>query len=50
MPQPKFEGKCDGLKGFIYDCYDGHQTDRYSILMKDITEYVGRDYTYGCEA
>jgi hypothetical protein len=36
------------LKGFIYDCSDGRQSDRYNVMTRDITEFVGRDdYTYG---
>jgi hypothetical protein len=45
--QAKFEGKCDALKGHIYDCSDSRQADLYSKTTKEIAEYVGRTYTYG---
>ena len=34
--QPKFEGKCDGLKGHIYDCSDAKQSDVYVRTTKEI--------------
>jgi hypothetical protein len=43
----KFNGKCDSLIGFVYDCSDGKQSDRLNIVTKEIAEYVGRDYPYG---
>jgi hypothetical protein len=39
--EPKFQGKCDSLKRFIYDFSNGRQYNRYNLAMKDITEYVG---------
>ena len=42
--QPKFEGKCDGLKGHIYDCSDTRQSDQFTRTTKEIAEYVGRTY------
>jgi len=44
--QPKFEGKCDGLKGHIYDCSDARQSDLYTKTTKEIAEYVGRTFTH----
>jgi hypothetical protein len=43
----KFSGKCDSLIGFVYDCSDGKQSDRFNIATKEIAEYVGREYPYG---
>jgi hypothetical protein len=43
----KFEGKCDILKGLIFDCVDGRQLDRYNTNIKEVAEYVGRDNMYG---
>jgi hypothetical protein len=43
----KFTGKCDGLNGFVYDCSDGKQSDRFNIVTKEIAEYVGREYRFG---
>ena len=31
MKQPKFEGKCEELKGFIYDCSDGPGKARFTV-------------------
>jgi hypothetical protein len=45
--EPKFGGKCDGLSGFVYDCSDGKQSDRFSIVTKEIVDYVGRESAYG---
>ena len=42
-----FEGKCDDLSGYIYDCADPKQAaDMYTNTMKEISEYVGRTYKY----
>jgi hypothetical protein len=46
-PQPKFKGRCDGIKGFVFDCADGKQSDCYNVAMKELAEYVGREYTHG---
>jgi hypothetical protein len=43
----KFEGRCDGFNGFVFDCADGKHSDIYNVDMKELVEYVGRDYTYG---
>jgi hypothetical protein len=45
--QPKFEGRCDGLKGFTFDCNDSRQTTGLNTSIKELAEYVGRTYTYG---
>ena len=46
----KFEGKCDGLKGHIYDCSDAHQSELFAKTTKEIEEYVGRTFTkYGSD-
>jgi hypothetical protein len=51
MPkQTKFEGKCDELKGHIFDCTDVRQSDQYSKTVKEIAEFVGRTYKYGADA
>jgi hypothetical protein len=46
-PEQKFQGKCDSLKGFVYDFSDGKQSDRFNLVTKEIAEYVGREYQYG---
>jgi hypothetical protein len=45
--QPKFEGKCDELKGHIYDCSDARQSDQFTKTSKEIAEYAGRTYKHG---
>jgi hypothetical protein len=45
-----FEGKCDDLSGYIYDCADPKQAaDMYTNTTKEISEYVGRTYKFGGE-
>jgi hypothetical protein len=45
--EPRFEGRCDALKGFTFDCTYGQQTDQYAVNMKEISIYVGREYAHG---
>jgi hypothetical protein len=40
--ETRFDGRCDVLKGFTFDCTDGQQTDQYAVNMKEISIYVGR--------
>ena len=40
--QPKFEGKCDKLKGHVYDCSDARQADLFIKTTKEVAEFVGR--------
>jgi hypothetical protein len=47
VQQPKFEGRCDDLKGFTFYCTDSRQTAGYNTSIKELAEYVGRTYTYG---
>jgi hypothetical protein len=42
--QPKFEGKCDDLKGHIYDCSNPRQVDLFAKTTKELAEHVGRTY------
>lgn len=43
----KFDGKVEGLKGYIYDCSTPQDADRYVKTTKEIAEYVGREYHGG---
>ena len=45
--QAKFEGKCEALKGHVYDCSDARQADQFTKTTKEIAEYVGRTYDRG---
>jgi hypothetical protein len=47
VQQPKFEGRCDDLKGFTFDYTDSRQKAGYNTSIKELAEYVGRTYTYG---
>ena len=47
-PQPvKFEGKCENLKGFIYDCLSSRMADMYVRTTLEIADYVGANYKHG---
>ena len=43
----KFEGKCEDLKGVIYDCSDAKQADIFVKTTKDIAAYAGRTMKFG---
>ena len=46
--QPKFEGKCDELKGHVYHCSDdARQADLFIKTTKEVAEFVGRTCKYG---
>ena len=40
----KFVGKCEALKGFIYDCSDNKQADQFVSTTLEIATYVGSHY------
>jgi hypothetical protein len=48
--QPKFEGRCEELKGHIYDCSDVRQSDIFVKTTKEVAGHVGRSYKYGADA
>jgi hypothetical protein len=35
--ETKFDGRCDDIKGFVFDCADGKQADRYNTTIREIT-------------
>jgi hypothetical protein len=45
--ETKFDGRYDDIKGFIFDCANGKQADRYTTTIQEITAYAGRPYDYG---
>jgi hypothetical protein len=49
LRQPKFEGKCDDLKGHIYDCSNPRQVDIFAKTTKELVEHVGRTFRYGTD-
>ena len=40
IKQPKFEGHCEELKHYIYDCSDTHQANMYIKTTKEIAKYT----------
>jgi hypothetical protein len=43
--EAKFTGRCDELKGEVYDCSEYSQVDGYTKTTREIAEYVGRTYS-----
>ena len=46
-PTTKFQGQCEALKDYTFDCSDYKQADRYVNTVKRISEYVGSEYKNG---
>jgi hypothetical protein len=44
--ETKFDGRCDAIKGFVFDCANGKQADRSNTTIREITAYAGRTYDY----
>jgi hypothetical protein len=43
----KFEGRCNDLKGHIYDCANtAKAADMYTKTTREIIEYIGRTFKY----
>ena len=42
-----FEGNSSDLEGYIFDCSDSRQADKYMTAIKIIAEYVGAEFKYG---
>ena len=43
----KFEGRCEDLKGHVYDYGDGMTANQFVLTTKEIKNYVGRTYKHG---
>jgi hypothetical protein len=43
----KFKGNCAELSGYVFDCSDYRQADKYVTNIKRIAEYMGAEYTHG---
>ena len=43
----KFKGNTPELDGFVFDCSDNKQADRYVTAMKRIAEHIGTNYHNG---
>ena len=49
MKQETFEGQCDPLKGFMFDCSDQNQVDQFTKTSKEIAKYMGSEYKCGMD-
>jgi hypothetical protein len=45
--ETKFNGRCEDINGFVFDCADGKQANQYNATIREITAYVDRTYDYG---
>jgi hypothetical protein len=45
--ETKFDRRCDDIKGFVFECANGKQANRYNTTIQEITAYAGRTYDYG---
>ena len=43
------KGNSSDLEGYIFDCSDSRQADKYITAIKRITDYVGTEFKYGGE-
>ena len=43
----KFKGNYSDLEGYIFDCSDRRQANKYITAIKRIAEYVGAEFKYG---
>ena len=43
----KFKVNSSDLEGYIIDCSDSRQADKYITAIKRITEYVRAEFKYG---
>ena len=47
---PQFEGRCEDLKGHIYDYANPYQAaNQYTKMTREICEYVSCTYKYGAD-
>ena len=46
LRQHKSVGRCDGLQGHIFGCYNSIQTNQFDVTLWYIVEYVGQNYCY----
>eukprot|EP00957_Ditylum_brightwellii_P135917 10366880-Ditylum_brightwellii.AAC.1 len=42
----KFTGKCEALRGNIFDVGDQMKVNKYLMTLKEISAYVGRVFKY----
>jgi len=49
-PNPRFVGRCEELKDYVYDLVGSRSADSYTKTTKEIAEYVGSHYSNGGDA
>ena len=42
--RPKFEGRTEGLRGYIYDCGEGRQADQFVKTTEELARYIGASF------
>ena len=42
--EKKFDGRCDDLKGYIYDCTGNQQADMFIKTCQQVPEYAGKSF------
>ena len=42
---PNFEGRCDNLKGCMFDCSGSWKYSKFSKNLRGVIKYVGKEYT-----
>jgi hypothetical protein len=47
--EPAFQGRCEDLRGHVFDCAVGKQAYRYTVTMKEMAEYIGSNFAYGAD-
>jgi hypothetical protein len=45
----QFEGRCEDLKGHVYESIDARQADQYTKTTREIAEFIGRTYKFGMD-
>ena len=43
----KFKGNSTALDGYIFDCSDSKQGNKFITAVKQILEHIGTEYKYG---
>ena len=43
----KFKGNSSELEGYIFDCSESSQADKYITAIKRIADYIGAEFKYG---
>ena len=48
-PQDKFEGHFDALRVHTLCCSSGQQASKVAQVLREIAEYISRNYDYGTD-